>query len=124
MEFGPVEKAVKRLLVFFAQPHSKLPPPSMFCFLGEAEIFILTILVEFLRSKNGGDQNHLCNSAYNFGSFGNGTPSIILGPLNSAKSAKFCLDHHALSLGEWFKIAVMSLTVIIVVEVDRRVRKK
>jgi hypothetical protein len=27
------------LLVFFAQPHSKLLPPSMFCFLGESEGF-------------------------------------------------------------------------------------
>jgi len=39
MDFGPVEKAVKGLLAFFAQPHSKLLPLSMFCFLGESEGF-------------------------------------------------------------------------------------
>ena len=33
--------------------------------------------------------------------------------------AKFCLDYHRLSLGEWFKIAEILLTVIVVVEVDK-----
>ena len=32
MHFGPVEKAIKRLLVFFAQTLAKPVPPSMFLF--------------------------------------------------------------------------------------------
>jgi hypothetical protein len=64
--FGPFEKAIKPLLVFLAQPHLKLLPPSMFFFLGESEGFHTHYLVEFLRSKTGGDQNHLCNRANTF----------------------------------------------------------
>ena len=76
--FGLFEKAIKSLLVFLAQPHSKLLSPSMFCFLGESEGFHTHYLGEFLRSKSRGDQNHLCNSTNTFCSIGNGTNYKLL----------------------------------------------
>jgi hypothetical protein len=44
--------------------------------------------------------------------------------LGTSNCARFCLDYHPLNLGESFKIAVMSLTVIVIMEVDKWVRKK